>query len=136
LLEACAARGWSVEVETNGTIVPADAVSALVAQWNVSPKLANSGVPEQLRIRPDALAAFVGSGRAAFKFVAGSLDDLDEVASLVDAHRLAPVWIMPEGTDPDVVLEGARRLADPVLDRGWNLTTRLHVLLWGDGRGR
>ena len=26
-------------------------------------------------------------------------------------------------------------LADDVIKRGWNLTTRLHILLWGDKRG-
>jgi 7-carboxy-7-deazaguanine synthase len=43
---------------------------------------------------------------------------------------------MPEGTDPVTVTERARALADPVLARGWHLTPRLHVLLWGDERGR
>lgn len=136
LLEACAARGWPVEIETNGTIVPQRAVLDLVHQWNVSPKLANSGVPLDKRVRPDALAALVASGRAVFKFVAANETDLDEVAEVVAAHTLRPVWIMPEGTDPTVVLERARALAQPVLDRGWNLTGRLHVLLWGDERGR
>ena len=28
------------------------------------------------------------------------------------------------------------RLAGPALERGWNVTPRLHVLLWGDQRGR
>jgi len=135
-VEGCAARGWPVEIETNGTIVPDDRLASLVGQWNVSPKLTNSGVPYDKRIRPDALAALRDTGRAAFKFVATSVDDLDEVAELVDAHGLDPVWIMPEGTDPTTWLERARELADPVLARGWNLTPRLHVLLWGDERGR
>ena len=69
LLEGCAARGWPVEIETNGTIVPDPAVTALVHQWNVSPKLANSGIDLARRIRPDALEALVGTGRAVFKFV-------------------------------------------------------------------
>ncbi|WP_256373261.1 hypothetical protein [Actinosynnema pretiosum] len=43
---------------------------------------------------------------------------------------------MPEGADPAVLLERTRELAAPVLARGWNLTSRLHVLLWGDVRGR
>ena len=105
-------------------------------QWNVSPKLANSGIPIEKRIRADALVALRDTGRAVFKFVATSIADLDEVATLADAHGLEPVWIMPEGTDPTTWVARAQELADPVLARGWNLTPRLHVLLWGDERGR
>jgi 7-cyano-7-deazaguanosine (preQ0) biosynthesis protein QueE len=136
LIEGSAARGWPVEIETNGTIVPDDRMVDMVGRWNVSPKLANSGVPYEKRVRPDALAALRATGRAAFKFVVTEGADLDEVAELVDAHGLEPVWIMPEGTDATICLERARQLADPVLARGWNLTPRLHVLLWGDQRGR
>lgn len=136
LLEGCAARGWPVEVETNGTVAPDDRLVALVRQWNVSPKLANSSVPFDRRIRPEALAALRATGAAVFKFVVTQSADLDEVTDLVEAHELDPVWIMPEGTDPTMLLEQARQLAGPVLERGWNLTTRLHVLLWSDDRGR
>jgi 7-cyano-7-deazaguanosine (preQ0) biosynthesis protein QueE len=136
LLEGCAARGWPVEIETNGTIVPDERVVGLVRQWNVSPKLANSGIPLEKRIRPAALAALRATDRAVFKFVVAHPGDLDEVAVLVDAHGLEPVWIMPEGTDPATLLEHSRALVDAVLARGWNLTSRLHVLLWGDERGR
>lgn len=136
LLAGCAARGWPVEIETNGTIAPDERAVGLVAQWNVSPKLANSGIPLEKRIRPGPLAALRATDRAVFKFVVAQPVDLDEVAVLVDAHGLAPVWVMPEGTDAATLLDRARALADPVLARGWNLTSRLHVLLWGDERGR
>ncbi len=136
LLEGCAERGWAVEVETNGTIAPNDTIVPLVGQWNVSPKLANSGVARDVRVRPDALHALRSTGAAIFKFVVADVADLDEVAALVGAHELDPVWIMPEGTDAATVLDRASRLAAPVLERGWNLTPRLHVLLWGDERGR
>jgi hypothetical protein len=43
---------------------------------------------------------------------------------------------MPEGTDLPTLVDRAQGLADAVLARGWNLTLRLHVLLWGDRRGR
>jgi hypothetical protein len=110
-----------------------------VSRFNVSPKLANSGVPAERALVPDALASFAAlgaEGRAAFKFVVADPDDLDEVHAIVDAHGLAPVWVMPEGRTADAVLGGGRRLADAVVARGWNLTTRLHVVLWGDERGR
>lgn len=136
LVAACVERGWAVEVETNGTIAPDDQLVAMVSRWNVSPKLANSGVPLDKRIRPAPLAALVATGRAGFKFVVSEPADLDEVAAIVEEHGLAPVWIMPEGTDAATWLDRARELAEPTLARGWNLTPRLHVLLWGDERGR
>ena len=43
---------------------------------------------------------------------------------------------MPEGAASEVIVARMRDLADAVLARGWNLTTRLHVLLWEDTRGR
>jgi len=137
-LDACAARGWAVEVETNGTIAPTDEVTTRVERFNVSPKLSGSGVDVARAIVPDALRALVATGRAAFKFVVTDPIELDEVGAIADAHGIdaGSVHVMPEGTTPEVVLAVARRLADPVLARGWNLTTRLHVLLWGDERGR
>ncbi len=104
--------------------------------FSVSPKLANSGVPLERRIRPEALAAFAACGKAVFKFVACGTGDLDEARELAAQFGLAPVWIMPEGTTAGRVLAGMRELADGVLERGWNLTGRSHVLIWGGARGR
>jgi 7-carboxy-7-deazaguanine synthase len=128
--------GWRVEIETNGTVTPHDAMTQTVTAFNVSPKLANARVPEQRRIRPTALQRLVDTGRAVFKFVVTSTADLEEVGQLVSRFGLDPVWIMPEGRDPDTILAGLRELADPVLVRGWNLGNRLHTLLWRDERGR
>lgn len=47
LVEALKARGFSVEVETSGILPPP---SVAVDQWNVSLKLAHSGVAEATRI--------------------------------------------------------------------------------------
>ena len=140
LLAAAAGLGMDVEVETNGTRVPAPDLPADPV-YNVSPKLAHAGDPAELRIDAAALAAFrelAGRGRARFKFVVQAVGQLDEVAAIVAGHRLPAeaVWIMPEGTDPQTVLDGGRALADPVLARGWHLTLRMHTLLWGEERGR
>jgi 7-cyano-7-deazaguanosine (preQ0) biosynthesis protein QueE len=124
-----------IEIETAGTLAPSDDVVPLVTRFNVSPKLANSGNPLDRRYRPDVLRAFQATGKAAFKFVAVDTSDLDEIAAIVDECGLTDVWIMPEGTDATTLVERSRALVEPVLARGWNLTTRLHVLLWGDRRG-
>jgi len=136
LLQRCASRGWAVEVETNGTVAPQPALVKLVEAFNVSPKLANSGSSRQRRLRPEPLRVLRESGKAIFKFVACDPSDLDEIAGVVDRFGLVPVWVMPEGTTPDAVLAGIRALADHVASRGWNLSARLHVLVWGDERGR
>jgi 7-carboxy-7-deazaguanine synthase len=118
-----------VQVETNGTRAPVAALAERVELWVVSPKLASSGVPLLRRIVPEALAALRRTGQAAFKFVVCDVQaDVAEIAALVDAHALTPVWVMPEGTTVAAVLAGTAALLGPASERGWNISTRLHVL--------
>jgi 7-cyano-7-deazaguanosine (preQ0) biosynthesis protein QueE len=135
LLRRCREAAWRVEIETAGTIAPLRDLEALVDHFNVSLKLSNSGNALAARHRPDSVEALAATGKARWKFVATDPEDLDEAAVLVGRHRLQPVYIMPEGTTADAVLLATQRLAEPVLARGWNLTTRLHVLIHGDRRG-
>ncbi|MGH3869134.1 MAG: 7-carboxy-7-deazaguanine synthase QueE [Pseudonocardiaceae bacterium] len=128
--------GKQIEVETNGTIAPPAELLAAGPRFNVSPKLGNSGVKEDRRIVPAALREFAASGLARFKFVVQDIADLAEVEALERAYGLSPIWVMPEGKAEAEVLAGMRALAGPVVSRGWRLGTRLHVLLWGDERGR
>jgi 7-carboxy-7-deazaguanine synthase len=136
LVVALRNAGRRVEIETNGTIAPTNELAEQVSGFNVSPKLAGSGVAADQRIRPAALASLRDTGKATFKFVIAVPDDIQELAALQRQHRLAPVWVMPEGTTAERVADGLRALAEPALAHGWNLTPRLHVLLWGDQRGR
>ncbi len=134
LLTGARRRGWKVEMETGGTIAPT-LPAGLVDQFNVSPKLSNSGVARHRRYKPDVLRALQATGVAVFKFVASTPADLEEIDAMVEECGLSPVWVMPEGTDAGTVLARMRALADGVLARRWNLTPRLQVLLWGDRRG-
>ncbi|MFE7114408.1 7-carboxy-7-deazaguanine synthase QueE [Streptomyces sp. NPDC057654] len=127
--------GIEAEIETNGTIIPSEEIRARAARFNVSPKLANSGVRDAKRVKSRALAALNSTGKAAFKFVVGSAEDLAEVGRMVEENSLKPVYIMPEGTTSDAILHGLRDLDSAILERGWNITPRLHVLIWGDRRG-
>ncbi|MDP1793727.1 MAG: hypothetical protein Q8K63_06270, partial [Acidimicrobiales bacterium] len=109
----------------------------LIDRWVVSPKLANSGMTARRRLRFDVLRGFVDLG-ANFKFVVVEPGDLDEVAHIAAKVDIPPtsIWIMPEGITAKTVASRGASLADDVIARGWNLTTRLHVLAWGDKRGR
>jgi organic radical activating enzyme len=136
LVDRLLAEGRRVEFETNGTMPPLPELLTDGVRFNVSPKLSNAGGEESKRIAPDALRVFADSGRAVFKFVAERESDLEEIQHLVDRFGLNPVYVMPEGITPETVIERARVLADPVIARGWSMTTRLHILLWKDERGR
>ncbi|MEV0039454.1 7-carboxy-7-deazaguanine synthase QueE [Streptomyces sp. NPDC050804] len=132
LAQRLLAAGKRIEFETNGTIAPVPELVADGVRFNVSPKLASFGVDEAKSVEPAALKTFTASGRAVFKFVASSVADLDRIAELADAHQLAPVWVMPEGTTADAITEATRVLADAVAARHWYFTTRLHVLAFAD----
>lgn len=124
-----------VEIETNGTIAPDPVQAEYVRRYNVSPKLAHSG---NRHTASAVLDAFDATGVAVFKFVAATVGDLDEVHALVGrTHiRAEQVWISPLGDTVEDVLTVSRTLVGPVIERGWNLSMRAHVLLWGGVRGR
>ncbi|MFH8991457.1 7-carboxy-7-deazaguanine synthase QueE [Streptomyces sp. NPDC017940] len=130
------AEGYEVEIETNGTLIPSEDLVAAVTAFNVSPKLAAAGGREIVRIAPAALAAFVASGKARFKFVVSELEEFKEIADLAERFAMTEIWVMPEGTSADTVRQGLRTIAEEALARGFNLSPRLHVELWEDERGR
>lgn len=142
LLYHLAQAGVDVHVETNGTIAPNQSTHRYVEHFSVSPKLAHAGDTEELRIVPEVLDAYrriaVHSGGAIFKFVARTRRDLLDIAKLVQDHQLDPrtVWVMPEGTTAEEVLDGTRDLIGDTLAAGFNFTTRLHTLIWGQERAR
>jgi organic radical activating enzyme len=131
-------RGLRTEVETNGTIEPRPELAALIDQWNVSPKLENSGNKKTARLRVGPLSWFADSPSAFFKFVVASDSDLAEVDALRGQFGIPTehILVMPEGTDAQTLQERARWLAEEARVRGYRFGTRLHVLLWGSERGR
>lgn len=128
-----------VEIETNGTVNPGHLLFRENVWFNVSPKLAHSGNPQSRTFVPQAMHELAGHERAIFKFVVQSRDDLDEIENWIEATRMydSPIYIMPEGTHPlDLAQHMPSTLADEVVKRGWNLTTRLHTLMWGNERAK
>ena len=131
-------RGFYCEVETNGTLIPRDELVGSVSQWNVSPKLDNSGNQRERREVPEALEAFRDLDTAYFKFVVVEPEDVEEVCLLADRYDIPPrrVILMPEGVTSQTLETRGRWVAQACADRGFRFSTRLHILLWGDQRGR
>jgi 7-cyano-7-deazaguanosine (preQ0) biosynthesis protein QueE len=132
--------GCKLDIETNGTVAPKPESIDAVDLFCVSPKLAHAGDPESMRLKPDVLAQFAElskSGKAFFKFVAQDESDFDEIDKFIQAGNIPndAVWIMPEGADPVTHMANTKKLADKIIQRGWHLSARLHVLIWGQERG-
>ena len=126
---------WIFEVETNGTIPPMPSLAER-CQFNVSPKLENSGNPFGLRFKPAALRRFNALPKTTFKFVVQQAEDLKEIDKIVDDCNLDPakIIIMPEGTTQDEIINHAVLVADDVKNRNWRLIPRLQTMLWGSQR--
>jgi len=128
---------YQFEIETNGTLSPSLELDALIQQYNVSPKLANSGNASNLRISNEALAYFATSKKAWFKFVVSSDADLAEVSQIIKNHNLPRdrVLLMPEGRDESTLRDRRTWLAEICRDQGFRFSDRLHIQLWGSKRG-
>ena len=126
-----------IEIETNGTIAPRPDLIKVIDWFNVSPKLENSGNPLKKRIKPRAMEAFAALPQADFKFVISRDEDIQEVLGLVDLYGIPPsrVFLMPEGRTKEKIEAGQSRLVDFCVVYGFNLSTRLHIFLFGDKRG-
>jgi 7-carboxy-7-deazaguanine synthase len=145
-----------VEIETAGTITPivkypagttvseetydhpvVSVFGEKTVHYNVSPKLAHSGNTERARRNGDALWQLARLN-SDFKFVAQSTDDFEEIELLVEIAEIpkSRIWVMPEGTNVETIREHGRAIVEEVLKRGWNLSLRNHVWLWGEERGK
>lgn len=132
-----------VHIETAGTIPMSRHFVQEVQQIVVSPKLQHSGNPLKKRYKPDVLSDLAKYPHVYFKFVVmhglgADGEDLAEVNKIVsecdiDARK---VYIMPEGTNGLDSLTASRSIVDAVTKRGYNLSMRLHTLLWDDERKR
>lgn len=138
LFEMLAFDGIAIEIETNGTIIPEAELLPLITQINCSPKLSNSGVLLKKRRKVETLKALLHSGTpVAFKFVCQSKECLDEVEEIQLEVGIPDrqIWIMPEGRNIMELDTHMAVIADDAIARGWNITPRTHVAIWGAKRG-
>jgi organic radical activating enzyme len=126
-----------IEVETNGTRVPVPPLLERINQWNVSPKLSSAGDTEALRIRPEALLALRGTGRAYLKLVVRSERDRDEAEALRERFGFAKAhtMLMPEAATPEELAQRSPAVAAWSQELAVRFGSRLHISLWGGRRG-
>lgn len=127
--------GWWVEIETAGTVAPLP--EFIPDQFTVSLKLENSGNSKGERCNSKAIDVFVKEPNTVFKFVVTHLSDLDEIDRLVQIYSIPAdrIYLMPEGIDAQTIQTHAQAVARETIARGWRLTTRMQILLYGNQRG-
>lgn len=126
-----------VEIETNGTICPNNEMAELVNQWNVSPKLSNSGDSQRRRIKAKALQKFTELPNADFKFVVSNEEDIEEILTLLDEYEVPAdrVFLMPLGRTREELAETEPLVKELAEMLNMNFSTREHINRWGDKRG-
>lgn len=147
LTHALKQLGKTITIETAGTVfrdLPCDLMS-------ISPKLAHSTPPpdtpgdwhhrhEAARLNIGVLTQLLNRYACQLKFVVGThvANDLEEIEALLaqlPAVKPESVILMAEGVDAPTQLERMRLLVTPCIERGWRLTPRLHIDLFGNTKG-
>ena len=125
---------WDIEIETNGTIKPIDELKDV--QFNVSPKLFNSGNQGLKRYNPTALSLFNILEKTNFKFVVSSEEDIAEIKAIVLGNHLDKdkVYIMPEGITVEALDKHTKLVQTLAEKEGYQITDRLQIRRYGQKR--
>ena len=121
------------EIETNGTIVINDELFSILDQINCSPKLANSGMSEKQRIKPDAIKRIMEHSNYQFKFVISTEDDVKELfRDFVEPFNipLKNVVCMPGLDDQADFHERTQFCLEMAKKYKFTGLTRLHISAW------
>ena len=121
------------EIETNGTIYIEDYLFKKLRQINCSPKLANSGMTEKQRIKPDAIKRIMEHDNYQFKFVISTEDDVKELfRDFVEPFNipLKNVICMPGLDDQADFHERTQFCLEMAKKYKFIGMTRLHISAW------
>ena len=138
LITSLSKNNYVIEIETNGTIDPVKPLLKMVNQWNISPKLNNSGNPKDKHCELEILTKYKSHPNAYLKFVIVERQDITEAIKIAEsagfpANRLI---LMPEGTKGPDLIDKSGWLSDYCTKNGLRYSSRLHVLLWQGVRGK
>lgn len=122
------------EIETNGTVVIDDGIfTQIINQINCSPKLANSGMTEKQRIKPDVIKRIMEHDNYQFKFVISTEDDVKELfRDFVEPFNipLKNIICMPGLDDQSNFHERTQFCLEMAKKYKFVGMTRLHISAW------
>lgn len=127
----------TLEIETNGTIVPDRQLFFFIKYWNVSPKLSNAKEPLESRFNLLALSKIETEAKQViFKFVIYNDTDYLEILQDYSPYiNMKRVWLMPCGESQDQLRKSRGYVAELALKQGHYYCDRLHVVIWNQKTG-
>ena len=138
----------SITYETNGTQILKEPFKEWIKNceteifFSVSPKLFTvSGEKTAKAIKPENVAEYYNLRKTGqLKFVVGHSDrEWEEMETTIDKFRDAgvewPVWVMPTGAREEEQTAGAGKVAEKAFKKGYNVSARVHVYLFGNAIG-
>ena len=139
-----------VTVETNGTQLGrtkfteylSDTFDGIEWFWSVSPKLYLSGEKWDDAIKPQVVSQYNQlSNKGQLKYVCdGSERAWTEIERATELYREAgidwPVWIMPVGATVDGQNKVAARVTEEAVQRGYNVSARVHAYIFANVIGK
>jgi organic radical activating enzyme len=124
-----------IEIETNGTIAPIPEISQLINQWNCSPKLSNSGMPNFKTYNTNAICK-LNRLNTAFKFVIDTDMDWVEIKKFYfDIIDHKKIWLMPSGSNQEQLIKSKEIVAEIAKNNYIKFTNRLHIEIWNKKTG-
>tara|TARA_R100001244_G_scaffold132321_1_gene108193 strand:+ start:5143 stop:5862 length:720 start_codon:yes stop_codon:yes gene_type:complete len=121
-----------VEIETNGTLRPKNALDVFVDLYNVSPKLSNSGVTAIKRYRKEVLSWYQ-SKNAIFKFVVSNEEDWSEIVQMDLPYNM--LYLMPSASNREELEKSSKIVTKICLEKTIKFSTRLQIVLWNQTVG-
>lgn len=132
-----------IEVENECTLMPSQYMMHTVNQWNLSPKLSNSGMSKKARYKPDVLTYFnqhasANSSFVNWKFVVSNEDEWTEIVEdFVEALNInrKNIFIMPEGQTREELQKKYDFIVELACRENVRVSDRTHVSFWDKKTG-
>ncbi|MEO0259297.1 MAG: 7-carboxy-7-deazaguanine synthase QueE [candidate division WOR-3 bacterium] len=120
-----------IEIETNGTIIPLKEFDKYIDQYNVSPKLSNSGEKKEKRLNFKVLKWFAKNKKSYFKYVIDKEIDIKEVIEEVKKLKIdnRRVYLMPCAKTKKELEEKSKIVIKLCKKYNFNYSDRLHIRL-------
>jgi 7-carboxy-7-deazaguanine synthase len=126
------------ECETNGTLLPETSFDSFISQYNISPKLINSGMKKENRLNSEALTFFTSSAKGEFKFVVSQYEDLKEIETeFINPFNIPnkKIQLMPAADSREACLKLSLEVTEWCKEKTVGFSSRLHLLLWDKKTG-